>query len=270
MNQARRLTPARLADLGRILTERDRGIIDSLFRVRMATGRQLQRLHFVSGPPLSNVRVANKTLDRLVRNRILARLDRRIGGRDAGSAGYVYSLDVAGHYLAQVSSERRRRPWTPGAAFVDHALAVTELFVRLLEAERLSRLELVEFTGEPANWRSYLGSGGERQTLKPDAVIQVGIGSYVDSYFVEVDRGTESVTALDTKFSAYRHYWLSGNEQARDGIFPRVLWLAPSAKRHGALVDAAARQPADAWPIFQVVLYDQALSVFISSEGGPQ
>ena len=43
----------------------------------------------------------------------------------------------------------------PGLAFVRHTLAVTELYVRLREAERAGTLELLEFEPEPECWRSY-------------------------------------------------------------------------------------------------------------------
>ena len=53
--------------------------------VRMASGRQLQRLHF--GPGEAAARRAGRCLKRLTALRVLARLDRRVG---------IGRLDVVG------------------------------------------------------------------------------------------------------------------------------------------------------------------------------
>jgi hypothetical protein len=37
-----------------------------------------------------------------------------------------------------------------------------------------------------------------------------------------------------------------------------VLWLVPDAARHDALVDVLGRQPAEAWPLFTVALFEEA------------
>jgi len=77
------------------LGDRDQAIISTLGRVRVASARQLERIHFTDSTPLSNARSCRATLARLTRWRVLARLERRVGGVRSGSAGYVYSLDVA-------------------------------------------------------------------------------------------------------------------------------------------------------------------------------
>ena len=200
--------------------------------------------------------------------RVLARLDRRIGGARAGSAGFVYALDVAGQHLAQrhQAGGRRRRPWTPSVAFVDHLLAVTELWVRLVEADRQGPLELIEFQAEPGCWRRFLGPGGADVILKPDAFARVGLGHYEDAWFVEVDRATESPSSLGRQLSAYRQYWSSGREQARHGVFPQVLVLVPTERRQEVVETACRRQPAEAWPLFRVAPYEHAVAVM--AEGG--
>ena len=111
----------------------------------------------------------------MVTRRLLLRLPRIMGGARAGSAGFVYGLDTAGARLT-APGDRRRQPWNVGLPFLAHSLAVTELYVRLVEAHRLGTFELASFTGEPACWRSFSGPGGGRVTLQPDASVTVDKG----------------------------------------------------------------------------------------------
>jgi hypothetical protein len=76
---------------------------------------------------------------------------------------------------------------------------------------------------------------------------------------VEIDRDTEPTTTLARKCDTYRRYWQSGTEQARSGVFPRVLFLVPDEPRYAALVEVFGRQPAEAWPLFVVALADDAV-----------
>jgi hypothetical protein len=247
------LTRHRLAELDASLTGRDRAVLITLHRVRVAASTQLERLHFTD----VTRRRARQLLAGMVRRRLLARLPRTVGGVRAGSAGYVYALDVAGVRI--ITGEQRRRPWNVGLPFLAHTLSVTETYVRLVEAHRLGLLELVGFAAEPACWRSFSGPGGGRVTLKPDAAVTVQLGKYEDQWFIEVDNSTESASTLGRKCEVYRRYWQTGAEQERCGIFPRVLWLVPNQRRYDLLVDVFGRQPAEAWPLFTVALFDNAV-----------
>jgi hypothetical protein len=195
---------------------------------------------------------------------LICRLDRVVGGRRAGSAGFLYSLGVAGLRLLLVSQDGPvRRPSTPGAPFVAHALAVTELAVRLREAERQGGFQILDFQAEPQCWRKHPGPGGGSEICKPDAYVRLANGAFEDSFFIEVDRSTENISTLTRKLDAYRRYWSSGIEQAKHGVFPRVLWLVPNERRHQVVVDACNRQPADAWQLHQVTLYDDAIGLMV-------
>lgn len=242
---------------------RDLLIVQTLALVRVASTRQLERAHFFSSSPLSNARSCRAALERLAGWRVLARLDRRVGGVRSGSAGYVYSLDVLGRRILEAAGSigggRFRRPWTPSGPFLGHALAVTELYVRLLEAERGGQLQVLDFEAEPGCWRFLTGPGGEAVVLKPDAFVRIGVGEFEEHAFVEVDRGTESTRALGIKLDRYRAYWASGREQRANDVFPRVLWLVPDAKRWDQLMDVAGRQPADAWRLFKVARFEDAV-----------
>ena len=266
MTVPKRITEAYVAELERGLTPRERAIVASLDRLRIASVKQLERLHFTAYSERANARQARKALSGLTERRVVTRLERRVGGVRAGSRGSVYALDVAGQRLASVCGPaggvRIRRPWTPGTPFLAHQLAVTELFVQLTETSRDDVLEILDFDAEPASWRTFTGLGGSRTVLKPDSFVRLGLGEFEDSYFVEVDRATHSGPSVARKLTLYRRYWQTGREQhRRSGVFPKVLVLVPSEARRAALVDIAAGQPADSWPLFQIARYDDALAV---------
>ena len=256
-----RLTPGRLAEVAARLDDRALAIIATLRSVRMATGDQLRRIHWGEGDAH---RQARRVLARLVELHVLERLDRSIGGKNAGSAGFIYSLGVVGQRLAKgtgpAGGYRVRKPWTPSMMFVRHVLAVTELLAQLVEAERAGRLELLQYAGEPECWRRFLGPFGAVETLKPDGFVRVGIGEFEDAYFVEVDLATESPAVLGRKLGRYRAYYATGTEQQRTGVFPRVLWVTAPGRRHDVVVDACGRQPAETWPLFAVTTYDEAVA----------
>ena len=104
--------------------------------------------------------------------------------------------------------------------------------------------------------------------LKPDAAVRLLVGRFEDRWFIEVDRGTESRTALARKCDLYRQYWQTGREQSRaSGIFPKVLWLVPDERRQAALVEVIGRQPAYAWPLFAVALNSEAVERLLRGAG---
>jgi len=249
-----RAAPARLAAGAANTSPREQVVSATMRKLRIATGAQLERLHFAD----VGARERRRVLARLVERRLLAQLARRVGGVRAGSAGATFALGTLGQRLTDGTGPARgyrvERPWTPGAAFVGHAIAVTEVVVRLVEAERQGRLALAAYQGEPECWRRFLGPGGAPETLKPDLYLQVAVGAFVDFWFIEVDRDTESVRALQRKCEQYRRYWSSGQEQHRRGVFPRVLFVVPHAARHAEVVDVLGRQPAENWPLFAVCL----------------
>jgi hypothetical protein len=253
----RYLTASRLAQLERTLSDRDRAIVDTLDQLRVATTRQLRRLHFADLTPASAARQTPKVLRRLTAQRVVTQLDRQLGGVRAGSAATVWALDVAGQRLAAATGPAggpMRRPWTPGLAFVAHRLAVSELYVELVEAERAGGCRLLEFAAEPLSWRHFSAPYGGTAILKPDAFVRLRTGDYERGAFVEVDRATESAAVLRRKCCVYRRYWETGREQERRGYFPDVVFAVPDETRREVVLDVAARQPEESWPLYRVVL----------------
>lgn len=233
-----RTSSSQLLDLEQELSERDRAVLDSLRQFRLMTSEQLRRLHFVDHTSSdSSARICRRVLRRLSEQRLVGRLQRRIGGVRAGSSGHVYSLAPLGHRLIDGSTRYWREP---SLVFVNHTLAIAELATGAVAGIRDQGLELVELQTEPRVWRPYL-DGLNQQTLKPDLLLRLADEDYESAWFIEVDLGTESKTRLRAKCQAYLDYWASGEEQARHGYFPKVLWVAPQAARVQAIESVIAQ-----------------------------
>jgi hypothetical protein len=263
---ARYLTTAAMRALESKLTDHDLAVLHRVSCLRFVTGFQITRLCFAdSDDQAANGRAARRVLLRLTRLGALERLPRSVGGVRAGSAGFVYRLGLGGQRLA-ISHDwqpegRRRRSLVPGSLFLLHTLQVAELHTRLIESERSRHFELLELSAEPSCWRTYDGHGTQRDVLKPDSFVRLGLGPYEDSYFIEIDRGTEGSRALDRQLAAYVNYHASGQEQQQHGVFPRVMWLTPTDERAGVIAECVQRLPKADRELFQVAQFEGALAI---------
>jgi hypothetical protein len=247
------VTRSRAATIGASLNSRQKAILSDVARLGVASGGQLQRLHYE--PSEAGRRLARIDLAALCELRVLSRLGRTIGGVRAGSRAHCFALGVAGQRIVWPDRRRYREPWTPNRAYLRHALAVSELYTQLRTA---MGTRLTTYDTEPSCWRSYFGPGGAPATLKPDAFVVLDLGRFEDRFWIEMDLATESGPRITTKAWAYVRYWQSGREQAASGIFPQVLWITTSETRRALMVAALTRLPAEHWRLFVVVTTDQA------------
>lgn len=241
-----RATSARIEALADQCGERDTAILWTLNRLRLATGYQLERLHFdgIAGRSRSVSRW--RVLKRLADRGLITPLARRIGGSKRGSAGMVYALDSAGARLlrfGQGDAKRVRRPTPPGERKVKHTLAVSELYAEMMELSRVHGFELLRFDVEP----SYpTGTGW----LTPDAYAVVSAAGITDHWWIEVDRATESATTVRRKLEAYRAFYEQGHWSAL-GVMPRVLVTVPNGSREAAIREAFKNSIAELTTICQ-------------------
>lgn len=265
MNRPRYLTAQRLTDIQRQLTDHDREVLTTLRKVRVATGVQLQRVHHTgSGGAAKQRRI--RQLTRLTRWQLVTRLNRRVGGLEGGSVSTVYCLDVAGLRLLDLTGNRIRNPWTPSTPFIAHSLAVTELYVGLIEATRAGACELADFTAEPKCWRTFTGRHGDKVTLKPDAHAIVAVGEFEHHWFIEADRATEPRPRILAKARTYLDYHRTGIEQDQHDVFPRVLWVAPNERRTDQLTEVLERLTIDERSIFSVTTDAAAIDALTGKE----
>ena len=251
------------------LSARDWFIIQTLDRVRLASGLQLERLHFHELAGRSRSVMRWKVLKRLADYRVITALDRRIGSAQRGSTCTRYVLDSAGQRLVQLRAHREfpqrrfRRPGLPGERFVTHLLAVTELYVMLVEHARSGQFTLAEYQVESAAyWRD-----GLRGWIKPDAFVKLRQGTVIDYWWYEADLATESLPTVRSKLLTYLDFVRRG-QLGPDGVVPRVLIGVPTSQRQGAIQDLVGDLPSPAEVMFVVSLLPEAADVMIGELTG--
>lgn len=234
------------------LSERDRAIVASVGRLRLATSSQLERLHFADLADATRSRIRRRVLARLVDWRVLMALDRRIGGARAGSAGLVFALDTVGQHLINLDNQATRRPRQPSVALLGHGLSVSELYVALAERSHRDSFTVSEYQSEPACWWT-LPLGG---WLKPDAYLKLSTADIADHWWLEIDKATEHLPTIRRKLMAYLDYAESGG-LGPDDVLPRVLMTVPTESRRAAVAGVIAHL-SDTARMLHVVTESQA------------
>jgi protein involved in plasmid replication-relaxation len=237
-HQPRRVRQAHVEWVTERLSDRDWEIIGSVVRLRLATGAQLERLHFTDLSPRVRARVRRRVLARLVAWRVLMSLERRIGGVRAGSTGLVFALDTAGQQFARHRDGTSRRPREPSVTLLSHTLSGTELYVSVVERSREEAFTVAKYLTEPACWQP-LALGG---WLKPDAYLRLRTAAVTDHWWLEIDKGTEHLPTIRRKLAAYLDYATSGG-LGPTGVLPRVLVTVPDERRRAAVAEVIARLP---------------------------
>ena len=180
------------------LSSRDHAVLEAVRSLRQVSTNQIVRLYFSephTSPKSRGIR-ARRALARLVRWGYRNRIERAFGGAVGGSEGYVYI------------------PANSRARSIDrHTMDVTELYVRLVEAENEGRCKILEFTPEDVHGH-----------IRPDAYIWLETPSGRADYFVEYDRSAEYKPQLTTKIRAYQRAF---NSSA--GNFAKVVWVVSFA-----------------------------------------
>ena len=227
------------------LSLRDWCVVETVNRLQVASGQQLERLCFAGlANDHSRTVTRSRVLGRLVRQRVLVAVGRRVGGSGRGSTVQAFALDTAGRQLlvrrqlAEAQRVRVRRPGVPGARTIRHRLAVSELYTELTEQARSSGLAVVTFKAEPAAWWPN-GLGGY---LKPDAYAVLARGEVRDHWWVEVDLATESLPTVRAKVTAYLDFRRRG-EQGPDGVLPWLLISTTTARRRAAIAQMVRQLP---------------------------
>lgn len=271
------MTPPRIGQLERIrraLSDRDWQVLHDLARVRLLTVRQIERLHLGDGSSRTRARRTRSIMQRLHDLDLVTRMERRVGGVHAGSAGNVYALTSKGQQLTTnagpAGGRRPRRPWEPSLAFTDHVLAVSELYVGLREAEASKRLQELIFEAEPTCWRPWTDVSGARLVVKPDAFVRFAREDYDFSYFVEVDRASQSRNVIRRKGEVYIDYFMSGTEQRRHDVFPQALLVTTDDKRRSQIAEALAKLDAEYWRLFRILLDDEMPHALLDAESAQE
>ena len=245
------------------LSERDLAIIQTLGMVAVASSQHLESLHFDGLSASSRPRQRSNVLNRLTKLKLVARLPRNIGGVRSGSSGYIFVLDLLGQRL--LGRRKIRKPPSQSWSYLKHFLAITDLFVSVVESERDGRLELRRFVTEPHCWNLIEGE----VNIRPDAIVTVkpAVGDWIDHWAVEVDRATERPIRIREKLLHYHQAYQGGGVLRGSKVFPKVLLTVPDEQRLEECLRVIERLPLEAAELVVPVLHDQAAQVLAS--GGP-
>jgi hypothetical protein len=189
------------------LSPRDDLIVSIVARFRQVRAKQIERLVFDDASPISRDRWCRLRLQRLSERGLINRLPRSIGGM-AGSEGFIYQRPKKG--------KRSRR--TPDL----HALLLTEVYVRVKEAERAGLLDVLRFDPVP-----YSLQWVEVGSFQPDAFMRYRLPDGTYRRFIEVDEDTEDRAQFIAKLKAYANAF---NDWPSRG-FPRVFFVVEDEGR---------------------------------------
>ena len=231
-----------------------------LHSYRFATTKQLATLRWKHHKNLASAtRQTQRHLQSLFNQKLVYQLDRRVGGWRQGSAQSVWTLTAKGARTIHVDDQivKRSRPKVLSTTFLEHALAVTELRVRLEQAVQEHEIKLCFMQTEPAAHRKYLDSNGSTATLKPDGACGISSKEHEDFYFFEVDRATENPARVMKKCEQYEAYRATGLEQKELGVFPAVIWVVPHTKRRKQLRRYIAADMKLTNELFSVITLDE-------------
>jgi hypothetical protein len=233
----RRRRFTRASDPGRfVLTERDAAIAWACFEYQWLTRQHLQRLFGVPG-----VTRANQRLRQLYDAGVLQRL--RVGTVGQGLQPVYLAGEAAVPLLAERSGlpvaavkERLREDARASAALLPHDLAVNDVRIGLTLGLRSADGAGLETW---LNARECYDAYRPDRSLRPDGYFRFVWRDLVHSFFLEVDRGTVSLSRFRAKVERYLEYRDSGAYEARYGLTRfRVLVTAPTEARLAHLLEA--------------------------------
>jgi hypothetical protein len=261
-----------VVELAARLSDREWQILETVNRLKLTTGFQLECLHFADLAGKSRSVVRSRVLKRLVQACALVPMPHRVSSGARGSGRLVYALDTAGVRLLRLrgslrdEAHRVRRPGVPGDKFTHHTLAVAEVFTALTEQVRATQLvSLDEFVAEPAAWWPD-GLGG---WLKPDAYLVLSSIEVTDHWWVEVDLASEAPSTLRNRFTAYLDFVHRG-QLGPGGIVPRILVTVPTDERGATMWRVLGKLPEPASRLFHVALHAEAAPFLITTLDEPE
>ena len=206
------------------LTPRDRHLLRLLEDHRVFTGLQIQRILF------THRRTCGLRLE-LLRGLDLIdkfRFARPYGGSEPwkwvlGLTGARFQAAAANHPTPTERAHRERILRLTASPTLTHLLTTNEFFVRLHHATRTSNT--TSSGSSLTRWWSEKTSTARFPGIAPDGHGLWSTGDHTVGFFLECDRGTENLTRLATKLTAYARLAAAGGPR-----YPVLFWL-PSPDR---------------------------------------
>ena len=252
-----------------VLTGRDVAVLADVDRFRLLSTRQIQRLHFTDHTTAqAATRATHRVLQRLEGHGVLARLERRVGGPQRGSATALWQLGSRGLEAIRPDAVKRGRFREPTSGlFVHHTTEVAETAVEVIERAAARGLDILKLNPEQHAWVQFLGQHGQAEWLRPDLYVVVANQEFEQHSFLEVDRATEHGPQILRKCHVYARFAAVGAAERFAGLMPRVLWVVPDKARQRLLrrlIDADAGLPEG---LFVVATPEAALDLIFEGLG---
>ena len=240
-----------------LLQERDLAILSDLARYRLLNTSQIETLRASDENIVlrfSSRLTLTRRLKLMFHHGYVQRIARPLA---QGSLEPIYVLDSLGVKALQRQRDEEIKAKTslPKAVALEHLLSVNQFRLSLEVACKStiygsdeSRVELAGWqSGDAVKFAVPLAIKGERtQTVRliPDGFFALRSRGQRLFYFVEADRGTESLPVLLAKCRAYYAYWQSGGFGQDFSLSPqvgfRVLFVLHSSRRLETMRKTAA------------------------------
>jgi hypothetical protein len=210
------------------------------------TRTQIQRIFFQKEGKLASVQAACRRLKLLTERGYLNRLRLPV---TQGSGPYLYppgpAADAILHKEEREQLGRRRlgRRVESVAGFV-HGLEVVDFYIALKEALERWGGTLVTWLGE-GEARYPFVQNKKNLLFNPDGYCLWALGGEEGSFFLEWDRGTESMTRFSQKLERYEEYYkirAYHDHLGQVGLRPRLLLVVPDERREEKLCRWLARR----------------------------
>lgn len=234
------------------LTARDRAILRTLVECRLATYQHLAQLHFEG-----RLEAAKKRCQKLTTGGYLTPRPRRIGEPMVlHLTGKALKLLLLHGYMDQYPELARQgisKRAKVSDATVKHELAVMDLRCAITTAIiRSSGFRIAEFSTWPLlhSFHAQTAIDAPRLLVRPDGYLRIvetseDHQSRAHAFFIELDRGTESLATLVNRCLAYRQFYQSGGYARWHGArreqferYPfRVLIIVTSEERRNNLAE---------------------------------
>lgn len=179
-----------------LIDQRDLTITQLVSRFGQLSSMHIQKLVFSN---LKSHTPASRSLNRLVSQKYLARIERKIvGGSRGGSGQFVYQLGAEGHRMF------REGRYNPARAINYHSLAIAGCYVGVVQLEQQGLLHIRGYTTEP-DCHVTIKAGVREYQLKPDLYLELERqdGSNQLRVMVEIDMGTQGQRQIIDKFARY-------------------------------------------------------------------
>ena len=220
--------------------ERDEEIIVSVYEHGVLSTQQIADLFF-----RGSVSAATKRLRKLFDAGWLQRAFRPNGVGAPEALYLVERRQETVHCIADRlgwTEEKVRRHWFPNQMLTEHCLEVNAFRVAVEISCRKNDVLLELWEDERFCVDRIREDGGKVKVFAPDAYFRLFKDGTLWAYFLEWDRGTESVGRIRQKAENYATYWRKGFYTERYGLKGfRVLWVTKEKERMEVLRKATEK-----------------------------